>query len=98
MAEAVTDPGLTSVCRADTSIPDRSPCLAPRHGRNGELAAGAEAVDALRTDLDDHASLARTQIGVLVLAQVLLRQHVYVVERALLDELGRAAHHHVAGL
>src|SRR5690349_25082239 len=66
--------------------------------RRRPLAAGAEAVHALRTDLDDHALLARTEVGIFVLTEVLLGEHVDVLERALVDELGRAAHHHVPRL
>ena len=45
------------------------------------LAAGAEAVDPLGMDLDDHPSLARTEVGIRVPAQILLRELVYVLER-----------------
>src|SRR3954454_19838010 len=49
-------------------------------------------------DLDDHPLLARSEVGVFVLTQVLPREHVDVLERALVDDLRRAADHHVAGL
>src|SRR3954454_4130198 len=62
------------------------------------LAARTEAIDALGTDPDDHAPFPRAEVRVLVLAQVLLRKHVDVLEGALLDDLGCSAHYHVAAL
>src|SRR5205823_1284255 len=55
------------------------------------LAPSTEAIDALGMDLDDHAPLAGAEVGILVLAQVLLGEHVDVFERAFLDDLGWAA-------
>src|SRR5437879_7473340 len=51
------------------------------------LAACAKAVDALGTDLDDHSFLAGAEVGILVLAEILFRDHVYVLERAFLEDL-----------
>ena len=62
------------------------------------LAACAEAVDAFGTDLDDDAFLARAEVRILVFARLLLGERVDVLERALVDDRGGAAHHHVAGL
>src|SRR5690242_5280592 len=75
-----------------------SPVCMPGRLLAEALAAGAEAVDALGTDPDDHALLARAEVRILVLAQVLLREHVDVLDRAVVDERGRAAHHHVPAL
>src|SRR4051794_41804744 len=55
------------------------------------LAACAEAVDALGRDLVVHALLARSEVGVFVLPQVLPSEHVDVFEGALADYRCRAA-------
>src|SRR5579859_2389010 len=62
------------------------------------LAACAEAVDAFGVDLDDHALFAGSEVGILVLAEVFLGEHVDVFDGALFGDRGRAADHHVAGL
>src|SRR5215471_10728113 len=62
------------------------------------LAARPKPVDVLGVDLDDHPLFAGTEIGISILAQVLLREQVHVLKRALLNDLGAAAHRHVASL
>ena len=62
------------------------------------LAACPEAVDPVGLDADDDASFVGAEVGVFVLAQVLLGEHVDVLERPFFDDLRGSAHHHVAGL
>jgi hypothetical protein len=47
-------------------------------------------------DLDDHALLARAEIGIAVLTEILFRQLVDVLAGALVDEFRRSADHDVA--
>jgi hypothetical protein len=54
--------------------------VAPALALDARLGAGGESADPFRLDLDDHASLARAEIRILVLAQILLRKRVDVVE------------------
>src|SRR5436309_1061540 len=79
--------------------PEEDSIAGPDHFNGAAFAlAEPDAFDALGTDLDDHALLARSEVGILVLAQVLLGEHVDVVQRPVLDDRGWAADHHVAGL
>src|SRR5258708_7341292 len=58
----------------------------------------AHRVDLVGLDGHDHAALTRLEVRVLVLADVLLRQLVDVVVRALLGDLGRPGDGHVTRL